>query len=66
MKIKIGENIKELRTSRGITQSELADNLFVTPQTVSRWENGQSYPDIEQLPLLAAYFDVTLDDLIIF
>lgn len=63
MKIRLGENIKELRTSRGITQSELADNLFVTPQTVSRWENGQSYPDIQLLPSLAAYFDVTLDDL---
>lgn len=63
MKIKLSENIQELRKRRGITQSELAEVLSVTPQTVSRWENGQSYPDIEQLPALAAYFDITLDDL---
>ena len=63
MKIRLSENLKELRASRGITQSELAESLSVTPQTISRWENGQSYPDIEQLPVLASYFDITMDEL---
>jgi DNA-binding XRE family transcriptional regulator len=49
MELKIGKTIKELRTERGITMAELADALSVTPQSVSRWESGTSYPDIEML-----------------
>ena len=63
MKLKISENIKNLRISKGLTQSELALLLSVTPQSVSRWEKGQAYPDIETLPLIANIFDVSYDEL---
>lgn len=63
MKIQIGDRIKELRIKRGLTQRELAEIFAVTSQSVSRWENGLSYPDIEQLPMIADYFDITVDEL---
>ncbi|MBQ1206661.1 MAG: helix-turn-helix transcriptional regulator, partial [Clostridia bacterium] len=50
MKLLISENLKRLREEKGLTQSELADELSVTPQSVSRWEKGLAYPDIEKLP----------------
>ena len=45
------------------TQSELAVLLSVSPQAVSRWENGQAFPDITLLPLLAKYLNVSIDEL---
>jgi len=63
MKIQFGETLKKLRTKKGLTQSELAAVLSVTSQSVSRWEYGQSYPDIEQIPIIADYFRVTIDEL---
>ena len=63
MKITLGENLKRMRTERGLTQGDLAAVLSVTPQSVSRWETGQAYPDTEMLPVLASYFSVTLDEL---
>lgn len=63
MKVQLGEILKDLRKKRGLTQSELAEVFSVTSQSVSRWETGQSYPDIEQLPMIAEYFDVTVDEL---
>jgi transcriptional regulator with XRE-family HTH domain len=61
--LKISENIVKLRHKKGITQDELADFLGVTKASVSKWENKQSCPDILLLPQLAAYFDVTIDQL---
>ena len=63
MKITLAENIKKLRTEKGLTQSDLAEALSVTPQSVSRWENGLAYPDTQLLPEIAHYFGVTLDEL---
>jgi len=63
MKFELSENIKMYRTERGFTQSELAALLSVSPQAVSRWENGQAYPDIELLLSLAKYLDVSVDEL---
>ena len=63
MKILISENLKKLREEKGMTQSELADSLSVTPQSVSRWEKGLAYPDIEKLPQLSKWFDVSIDEL---
>ena len=63
MRIKIAENIKKFRIASGYTQSELAILLSVSPQAVSRWENGQAFPDITLLPLLAKYLNVTIDEI---
>lgn len=62
--IKIAEIIKELRGAKGISQEMLADVCDVSMQAVSKWENGQSCPDISFLPLLAAYFGVSIDYLL--
>ena len=62
--IKIGSQIARLRREKGITQEELAQRMGVSNQSVSKWENGQSCPDIGLLPALAAYFGVTTDALL--
>ena len=64
MKILISENLKKLREEKGLTQSELAEELSVTPQSVSRWEKGLAYPDIEKLPQLSKLFEVSIDELL--
>ena len=63
MELQISENIKKFRIASGYTQSELAVLLSVSPQAVSRWENGQALPDITFLPLLAKYLGVSIDEL---
>jgi len=52
-----------MRRERGLTQDELAKYIGVTKASVSKWETGQSYPDIALLPILAAYFNISIDDL---
>lgn len=64
MRLKIGETIKILRRSREMTQEELAEQLGVTCQSVSRWETGSCYPDMEMLPVIAGAFGVTVDHLL--
>lgn len=59
----IGNKIKELRKERGITQEELANNIGVSFQAVSKWENGIALPDITLTPVLASYFGVSMDEL---
>ncbi len=59
-----GENIKKLRTSKGITQKELADALNFTFQNISKWENNTSMPDIPTAMAIAAYFGVSMDTLL--
>lgn len=60
----IGKNIRSLREAAGLTQSELADRLFVSFQAVSAWERGQSIPDLENAVRLSELFDVSVDSLI--
>ena len=64
MKLIIGENLRRLRREKDITQEELAEVLGVSFQSVSRWENGLNYPDLELLPVIAGFFGVTTDALI--
>ncbi len=63
MQIQIGGNIRKLRKRDGRTQEMLADALGVTGQAVSRWEANGSYPDMELIPAIANYFNVTIDEL---
>ena len=64
MKLTIGDNIRRYRKELGLTQDQLADKLGVTYQSVSRWENGSTYPDIEFLPAIANAFSITIDRLL--
>lgn len=61
--MEIGNNIKQLRTNKGITQEQLAEHLHISGQAVSKWENQTALPDISCLPSLADYFGVTIDEL---
>lgn len=61
----IGKTIAALRKKCGMTQSELAEHLNVTNKAVSKWENGQGYPDISLFPALAALFGVSIDYLML-
>ena len=59
----LAEKIYRSRKALGMTQEMLAEKLGITPQSVSRWENGQSRPDVDMLPRLAAFFGITIDAL---
>lgn len=61
--MEIGNQIKQLRLRRGITQEAMAQHFGVTPQAVSKWERGVATPDISMLPAISAYFGVTIDEL---
>ncbi|MBQ5950616.1 MAG: helix-turn-helix domain-containing protein [Lachnospiraceae bacterium] len=61
--MELGKKIKQLRFKAGLTQEQLADKLGIGPQSVSKWENAVSMPDITALPLLAEVFGVSIDDL---
>ena len=63
MKILIGDNIRRLRRQGSITQEQLAEMLGVTCAAVSKWERGETYPDITLLFPLAHFFQVTVDEL---
>lgn len=63
MKLNIGQSVRSLRLQRSLTQQALADALGVSCQSVSRWELGDCYPDIELLPAIANFFGVTTDAL---
>ncbi|MGN1346163.1 MAG: helix-turn-helix transcriptional regulator, partial [Eubacteriales bacterium] len=63
MQISIGQKIRELRLRSNRTQAETALALGVSPQAVSRWEMGVTYPDLELLPSLANYFGTSIDGL---
>lgn len=59
----IGKNIKNLRDERGITQQQLSEVFGVSYQTISKWENNITSPDISILPEIADYFEVSIDSL---
>lgn len=63
MKMTIGANIKRLRTAKNVTQEQLSVAMNVTCAAVSKWERGETFPDITLLQPLAYYFGVTLDEL---
>ncbi len=61
--INIHKVLAEKRREKGVTQEELASHMGVSKASVSKWETGQSYPDISLLPRLAAYYNITIDQL---
>ena len=64
MKLAIGENIRNFRKKNDLTQEALADRLGVAYQSISRWENGTTYPDLELIPSIAEELSVTVDELL--
>lgn len=61
--MELGKKIRQLRYKVGLTQEQLANKLGIGPQSISKWENGVSMPDITTLPLLAETFGISIDDL---
>lgn len=62
--MKFNENLKYLRKEANLTQENLAERLNVSRQAVTKWESGQSLPDIENLKKMADMFGVTMDSLV--
>ena len=60
----IGKTIKKVRAEKGMTQEQLAEQLHVTRQAVSNWEQGKTQPDIETLSAMAEVFEKPVEDLI--
>ncbi len=63
MKLTFGEIIRKYRRERDLTQEELAQDIGISSQSVSKWERGEGYPDIMLLPVIARNFGVTIDEL---
>ena len=64
MELYIGQNLKNFRKARKLTQEEVAKHLGISFQSISKWERNDGYPDITMLPVLAHYYGVTIDELI--
>ena len=60
----LSENLKRFRIAKNLTQEDIAVFLHITPQSVSKWERGESYPDITFLPALANILETSIDELI--
>ena len=58
MTIYFGENLKRLRKEKELTQENLSEIFGVSFQTISKWERGETYPDITMLPVISSYFNV--------
>ena len=62
--MELGKNIAKIRKDNNLTQDDLAEKYFVTRQTISNWENGKSYPDLETLVKISDDFKISLDILL--
>ena len=60
----IGKNIRLLREYNNMSQQELADKLYITRQSISKWESGLVAPDLEKLLKMSELFNVNIDDLL--
>ena len=60
----VGQNIKKFREEKGLRQEDLAEQLHVTRQAVSNWENGKTQPDLETLQKIAQVLEVSVEELI--
>lgn len=62
--IKIGKFIAEERKAKGLTQAKLAEQLFVSEKTVSKWENGNGVPETDLLPKICEVFEIEINELL--
>ncbi|MBR2908876.1 MAG: helix-turn-helix transcriptional regulator [Clostridia bacterium] len=62
--IKIGKFIAEERKDKGLTQAKLAEQLFVSEKTVSKWENGKGVPETDLLPKICEIFEIEINELL--
>jgi len=62
--MEFNKKLYELRKQKGLSQDELANKLNVTRQTISKWEIGETTPEMEKLTVLSDYFEISLDELI--
>ena len=62
--MEFNEKLQELRKNRGMTQEELAEVLYVSRTTISKWELGRGYPSIDSLKDISKIFSVSIDDLL--
>ena len=62
--MEFNEKLQKLRKSKGLTQEELAEALYVSRTAISKWESGRGYPSIDSLKEIANYFSVTIDELL--
>ena len=62
--MEFNEKLQELRKHKGLTQEALAESLYVSRAAVSKWEAGRGYPNIDSLKSIAAFFSVTVDELL--
>ena len=62
--MEFNEKLQELRKSKGLTQEELAEKLYVSRTAVSKWESGRGYPNIESLKEISLFFSVSIDELL--
>ena len=60
----LSENLRILRTQHGISQEKLAERMQLSRQAIAKWESGAAQPDVEKLIALAAYYQITLDELV--
>ncbi|MDE5779965.1 MAG: helix-turn-helix domain-containing protein [Lachnospiraceae bacterium] len=60
----IGEKLKNFRMSAGMTQEQIAEEINVSRQTISNWENGKSLPDVISLIKISDFYQISLDDLL--
>lgn len=62
--MEFNEKLQKLRKERGITQEELAAELYVSRTAISKWESGRGYPNIDSLKAISEFFSVSVDDLL--
>lgn len=60
----LGERLKKSRMNKGYSQGDVAAHLTISRQSISKWENGNSYPDLDNLVKLSTYYEVSIDDLL--
>ena len=60
----LGDQLKKSRINKGYSQVDVAKQLNISRQSISKWENSNSYPDLDNLVKLSTYYDISIDDLL--